>query len=59
MIENSIYTEFLTAPVFARFAEQLPISYTTFTAKKSFYQDGKQLEDAFEHQIKSFIEDKL
>ena len=45
--------------VFARFAEQLPISYTTFTAKKSFYQDGKQLEDAFEHQIKSFIEDKL
>ena len=45
--------------VFARFAEQLPISYTTFTAKKSFYQDSKQLEDAFEHQIKSFIEDKL
>ena len=45
--------------VFARFAEQLPISYTAFTAKKSFYQDGKQLEDVFEHQIRSFIEDKL
>ncbi len=45
--------------VFARFAEQLPISYTTFTAKKTFYQDSKQLEEAFEHQIRSFIKDKL
>ena len=45
--------------VFARFAEQLPISYITFTARKAFYQDGKQLEEAFERQIRSFIEDKL
>lgn len=45
--------------VFARFAEQLPISYTTFTATKAFYQDGKQLEEAFERQIRNFIEDKL
>ena len=33
--------------------------YTTFTATKVFYQDGKQLEEAFEHQIRNFIENKL
>ena len=45
--------------VFARFAEQLPISYASFSVTKTFYQDDKQIEEAFEHQIKNFIEDNL
>ena len=45
--------------VFARFAEQLPITYASFSVTKTFYQDDKQIEEAFEHQIRNFIEDNL
>lgn len=45
--------------VFARFIEQLPISYTTFIVVKSFYDNAEQIEKALEHQIRSFILEKL
>ena len=44
---------------FARFVELLPIIYTTFQVTKTFYQDNKQIEVAFEHQIWNFIEERL
>ena len=44
---------------FARFVELLPITYTAFQVTKTFYHDNKQIEGAFEHQIKNFIEERL
>lgn len=45
--------------VFARFVELLPINYMSFQVTKTFYQDNKQIEEAFEQQIKNFIEERL
>ena len=45
--------------VFARFVELLPINYMSFQVTKTFYQGNKQIEEAFEQQIKNFIEERL
>ena len=45
--------------VFARFVELLPINYTSFQVTKTFYQDNKQIEEAFEQQIQNFREERL
>ena len=44
---------------FAAFVSALPISYKTFFVNKTFYQNESQMEEAFVHQISSFIDDRL
>ena len=44
---------------FAAFVSALPIGYKTFFVTKTFYQNESQMEEAFVHQISSFINDKL
>lgn len=45
--------------IFSRFVEQLPITYASFSVTKTFYQEDKQIEEAFRRQIKNFIEYNL
>ena len=44
---------------FAAFVSALPICYKTFFITKTFYQNESQMEEAFVHQISSFINDRL
>lgn len=45
--------------IFARFVEKIPVVYTAFIVEKSFYDNAEQIEKALEHQIRSFILEKL
>ena len=45
--------------IFSRFVEQLPITYTSFSVTKTFYQENEQIEATFKHQIRNFIEERL
>ncbi len=44
---------------FAAFVSVLPIRYKTFFITKTFYQNEFQMEEAFIHQISSFINERL
>lgn len=44
---------------FASFVSALPISYAVFFADKSFYEDADRMQEAYEHQIRNFIENNL
>lgn len=63
--QDDPYTTFLREErikiftTFAAFVSALPITYKTFFITKTFYQNESQMEEAFVHQISSFIEDRL
>ncbi len=63
--QDEPYTTFLREErikiftAFAAFVSVLPIRYNTFFVTKTFYQNESQMEEAFVHQINSFINDKL